>query len=131
MEKLIIIIEKSKDHYSAYADNCEGVYGAGDTLEEARTNVLEGLRLYKETARDLPEILKGEVEIEYKYDVASFLKYYSDIITLSGLSKLTGINQGQLSHYINGLKKPRKDTVEKVEKGLHKLGKELSQVTFV
>ena len=36
MEKLKIVIERSKDYFSAYAENCEGVYGAGETVAEQR-----------------------------------------------------------------------------------------------
>ena len=36
METLKIIIEKSSDYYDAYVENCEGIYGAGSTVEEAK-----------------------------------------------------------------------------------------------
>ncbi|MGV8134437.1 MAG: helix-turn-helix domain-containing protein [Mangrovibacterium sp.] len=89
-------------------------------------------RQAKTTADErIPELLKGEYEIEYKYDVATFLKYYSGIMTLSGLSRLTGINQALLSHYVNGIKKPGKETVEKIESSIRKFGRELSQVDLV
>ena len=29
MEKIIIVIEKSKDHFGAYSENCDGIYAAG------------------------------------------------------------------------------------------------------
>jgi predicted RNase H-like HicB family nuclease len=133
MEKLIVNIGASSDHYGAYAENCEGIYASGDNISEVKANVLEAIRLLKkEWPNDrIPELLKGEYEIEYKYDVASFLKYYSGILTLSGLSRLTGINQGLLSHYVNGIKKPRKETVEKIESNIRRFGQELSQVNLV
>jgi len=58
MKELKIIIEKSVDFYDAYAINCPGVYGAGDTVDTAKENVLEGLKLFIETKQkdDLPEI---------------------------------------------------------------------------
>jgi hypothetical protein len=36
MEKLIIKIEKSKNHFGAYAVNVEGLYVAGNTPTEAK-----------------------------------------------------------------------------------------------
>jgi len=133
MEKLIINIGASSDHYGAYAENCEGIYAGGSNIQDVKANLLESIRLMKKEWPDerIPEFLKGEYEIEYKYDVASFLKYYSGIMTLSGLSRLTGINQGLLSHYVNGLKKPRKETIEKIESSIRKFGRELSQVDLV
>lgn len=131
MEKLIIVIEKSSDHYSAYSENCDGIYGGGDSVDDVKKNALEGLRLYKETTNKIPELLQGEYEIVYKYDIPSFLQYYSKVLSLSGLERLTGVNQGQLSHYINGYRKPSKKTAERIESALHNFGKELSQVEFV
>ena len=78
MEKIIITVGASSDHFGAYAENCEGIYGAGDTPEEAKQNALESLRLLVKNWKpeDLPGILKGEYEIVYKYDTQSFLKHY-------------------------------------------------------
>ena len=132
MEKIVIIIESSSDYYDAYAENCPGIYGAGETVEDARKNVLEGLRLYVEQNKDnLPDILKGDYGIEFKYDVQSFLKRYSKHLSLSGLEVVTGINQKQLSHYVTGRKSPRKNTVRKIEKSIHDFAKDLSQVHFI
>lgn len=133
MEKLIIAIEKSSDHYGAYSINCDGIFAGGDNVDEVKANVLEAIQLIKEEYPEdkIPDILKGEYQIEYKFDVPSFLQYYSKVISLAGIERLTGVNQTQLSHYISGFRKPSKRTAEKIEDALHKLGKELSQVEFV
>ena len=130
MEKLIIIIEKSADHYSAYAENCEGVYGAGNSVAEAKEDVLKGLELFKKY-NEVPGLLKGEYEIEYCFDVPSFLTYYSNIFTKSALERMTGINQTQLTHYVSGFRKPSKKTVEKLDSAIRRLSDELGQVHFV
>ena len=44
---------------------------------------------------------------------------------------MTGINQRQLSHYLNGVKKSRPETIRKIETGIHRFANELSQVNFV
>ena len=41
-----ISIEKEDRQYYAYSDDLPGVYGLGDSIEEAKTNMLEGIRLY-------------------------------------------------------------------------------------
>ena len=106
MKTIKIIIEKSSDYYDAYAENCEGVYGAGNTPDEAKKNALEGLKLLIDSRlkRELPKILQGKYNIEYKYDVQSFLKYYNKIFTNVALERITGINQKLLHHYSVGLK---------------------------
>jgi len=130
MEKLIIQIGASTDYFGGFAENCTGVYGAGATVEACKENVLEGLGLFikNTSASELPEILKGQYEIVFKYDVQSILSYYSDVFSKPALEKLTGINQKLLHHYATGLKKPREAQRKKIEAALHNLGSELLSI---
>lgn len=80
---------------------------------------------YKEQGRNFVE-----AEFEYQYDVPSFLSYYGKILTLAGLERLTGIHQGQLSHYVTGHRKPGRKTTEKIEKKLHEFAEDHRQVSF-
>jgi predicted RNase H-like HicB family nuclease len=127
MKTLKIIIEKSADFYDAFAENCEGVYGAGETVEEARLNVLKGLELLVKTKspEDLPDIIKGDYDIVFHFDAQSFLNYYSKVFSNVALERLTGINQKLLHHYASGRRTPREAQRKKIEGALHNLGKEL------
>ncbi|HTN68025.1 MAG: helix-turn-helix transcriptional regulator [Dysgonamonadaceae bacterium] len=108
-----------------------GLFGQGDRVDEAIADFYnsrdEMQAHYKEIGKKFPDNL----DFEFKYDVASFLEYYSNKFTLAGLQTITGINQGQLSHYVTGRKKPRQETIQKIEDGIHRFAKELSQVSFV
>ena len=130
MATIKIIIEKSSDYYNAYAENCDGVYGAGDSVEEAKANALDGLKFLKESQpeSEWPEILKDDYDLEYQFDAQSFLTYYANVFSKPALEKLTGINQKQLHHYSTGLRKPREAQRKKIETALHKLGSELMAV---
>jgi predicted RNase H-like HicB family nuclease len=129
MEKLIINLGASSDHFGAYAENCEGIYGAGNTVQDAKKNVMEGLRLFIEyNENNLPDILKGDYEIEWRYDTQSFFNYYNKVFNCAALERLTGINQKLLHHYASGLKKPRAAQRKKIEDSLHRLGRELLEV---
>ena len=64
-----------------------------------------------------------EVEFEFKYDMASFLSYYTQAF-------ITGINKSQLSHYATGHRKPSRTTINKIQKSVHEFANELSQVHF-
>jgi len=132
MGKIIINIGASSDHFGAYAENCPGIYGAGDTPEAAKQNALEGLKLFVESRgmEDLPEILRGEYEIVYQFDTQSLFQYYSGIFNKAALERLTGINQKQLHHYASGLKNPRVAQRKKIETALHGLGRELMAVSL-
>jgi len=61
-----IIIEKTIDHYSAYAENIEGIYGAGDTLDEVKTSIKKSIELFKEYNDDIPDAIKGDYELYFK-----------------------------------------------------------------
>lgn len=126
--KLKIIIEKTKDMYSAYAENeGVGIFTGGDTVDEVKKEVKVVISLLKEhnSEENIPDILKGEYEIVYQFDAESLLNYYKGIFTNAAFERMTGINQKQLQHYSTGLKKPRPHTKKKIENSLHKLGEEL------
>ena len=129
MKQLKINIGRSIDNYGAYAENAPGIYGGGNTVEEAKISVLEAIAFYKENNPvNTPPILKDDYELVYKFDTQSFLNYYKGIFTNAALERITGINQKQLQHYATGLRKPRTLQAKKIETALHKLGAELMTV---
>ncbi|MGN5955682.1 hypothetical protein ACP6L2_13810 [Sphingobacterium lactis] len=69
MKTLKIVIERSADMFSAYAENANGIYGGGDTVEETKQSILEAIEIYKNefTPENIPAILKGEYEIVYHF----------------------------------------------------------------
>jgi len=71
------------------------------------------------------------LEFEFMYDMPSFLQNYAYAFTLAGLERITGVNQRQLSHYINGVKKPCEKTARKIENRKHLFANELSAVRIV
>jgi hypothetical protein len=74
---------------------------------------------------DVPAVLKGNPEIELIFDITGLVKYYSQFITLPAMENLTGVNQKQLWQYANGYKVPRKETSERIEKGLKQFARQL------
>jgi predicted RNase H-like HicB family nuclease len=130
MKQIKIIIEKTADMYSAYAENVEGIYAGGDTIEEVKQSVLDAIRLLKahNAIENVPSILFEDFEFVYQYDTISLLNYYKGIFSNSALEKLTGINQKQINHYASGHRKPRAEQRQKITNALHKLGKELTLI---
>lgn len=126
-KEIKIIIERSDDSYSSYAQNVPGIYGQGDSVDEAKQSALTGIELLKKYNEEdnIPDILKGDYDIVFKFDVESFLNFYKKTFTNAALERLTGINQKQFQHYASGLKKPRPAQVKKIETAMHRLGKEL------
>jgi predicted RNase H-like HicB family nuclease len=133
--KALAIIERGNDGtYGVYveSDNLPfGVIGDGRTIPEAVAdfyNSVEEMRAYyKETGKEFPK----DLEFEFKYDTASFLQQYAYAFTLAGLERITGINQRQLSHYINGVRRPKEKTIRQIEERLHAFGNEIASVKFI
>ncbi len=132
-----VIIQKCKNRYELvinpdidYDLGFNG-YGEGTTVDEAIQdfyNTLEEIKeIYEEDNMKFPQGL----EFSFKYDLSSFLEYYSKVFSYASLERLTGVNQSQLSQYVQGYRKPSKKTTEKIEVALHNLAEELHQVQFI
>lgn len=133
MKKIEAIIERASDGtYDIYCPD-EIFSGAGDTVAEAKEDMIKQMALFKDTAKKerlkYPAFLDGDFEISYSYDIKSLLNYYvnSGILTLAGMEKLTGINRKQLWAYLNGTT-PRKAQCSRIENGLHKLADDLNAI---
>jgi len=132
MEKIIMMIGASKDMLGAYSVNCDGIYAAGDTIEDVQADTyraIEGIKRNLPEER-WPEQIKGDFEIEWKFDIPSFLEYYGSIMSLAGMEKLTGINQKQLSNYLNHRAVPRQKQADRIITGMHKFARELLSITL-
>ena len=132
-KKINVVIERGIDgSFSAYIadDNCEfGCIGEGKSVEETKADFMKAVgemqEVYAEEGSKFPD-----VEFDFIYDMASFLNYYAYAFSLAGLARITGVNQGQLSLYVTGRRRPSKSTVEKIEQSLHDFANEIGQVKF-
>ena len=132
-KKVKAIIEKGRDgRFSIYSSDDTLPYlvtGTGATIEEARQVFLGGYddirRVFAEDGREFPE-----AEFEFVYDVPSFLQEFANVFTLAGLSRLTGVNQKQLGHYVSGYRHPSAATARKIEEGVKRFCDRLSEVKF-
>ncbi len=133
METLIMKICASGDSFGAYSQNCEGIFAAGDTIEECKKDTERAIALIKKNLplEQWPGVLKGEYRIVWHYDTQSLLLHYGAIMSLSGLERLTGIHQKQLWAYMHGRSKPRLRQRKRIEDALHSFAGELSEVCLV
>jgi predicted RNase H-like HicB family nuclease len=132
MEKVIVEVEYLGSNYSAHAPILLGCVSTGDTLDSIKKNISEAIQFHIESSLEhndpIPEVFKGEYELEFKLSTEALLNAYSNVFTKAALSRITGINERQLWHYAAGVKKPRKKQTTRIEEGLHKLGKQLLSV---
>ena len=133
MKNIRSVIERAKyGSYSIYMDIDVKdlsylITGTGETLEKAKEDFISG---YEEMKAYYAEKGKAfeEVKFDFKIDVVSFLSYYATVFTLSGLSKITGIAKGQLSHYVTGQNRPNAKNEEKILNGLRSFGRDIAQL---
>ena len=130
MKKVEVIIEYADSNLSAYVKDAP-VMAVGNSIEEVEMNIREAVAFYLED-NDCPcEVLGGEFELEFKVDAATFINFYSGVFTKSALSRITGINERQLWHYAAGVHKPRKRQLEKIQRGIRLLTKELASINLL
>jgi len=134
MKTLNVTVAHTGNNYCAMIDGVDSIMVSGYSIDEIRTNLESAINdtivVCKESDIPVPELLSGQYELNYRMDVESFLNFYKEVFSKSGLERLTGINQKQLWHYASGGRKPRKEQVHKIESALHHLGKELLSISF-
>ena len=139
MEKKVTVkvyVEWADKNFCATFD--ENVPGAvaitAKDIRELKQEVVETLRFHVEgmleDGDEVPQWLSdGDYELEYKYaDTATLLRACEQYASLAAISRATGINQNQLSHYATGIKRPRQEQRQRIVEGLHHIGKRLMAV---
>ncbi|GHV11758.1 hypothetical protein FACS1894162_7390 [Bacteroidia bacterium] len=132
MKQIKVILELGKDGYGVSFDELPTVFGFGETVELAKEDARQVVKFYIEVLKKhgdpIPEILQGEYELVFEFDIPALLKYIDGTVTKTALAKASGMNASQLTHYSSGLKKPRREQRDKIINGLHRIGQDLIAV---
>ena len=109
------------------------VLGSTGSFAEFKKELQESITVHLEWAKEdgdeYPPVFDGSFEFEYKFNIKSLLWCYDGILSRAAISRITGINERQLGHYICGRSRPRKEQEMKIVNGFHQLGKELLAVS--
>ena len=134
MNTLQVIVEYAGDNLSAYINDLP-IVSVGKTLSDIKRDITQAIQTYKESCAELgvepSSLVKGEYELSFVIDAATFINYYSSIFTKAALSRITGINERQLWHYAAGLHKPRKRQLERIQRGVQSLTEELNSICLL
>lgn len=102
----------------------------GKTLEEVESNIVDALHFHLEGMIEhgecIPKEFRGEWKPEFVLTTRAQLRYTDNYITRKALSKETGINEQQLSHYATGRKTPRPCTRKKIADGILAISRHLA-----
>jgi hypothetical protein len=134
VEKVIVNVGKTPDGYSASIGILPGwVLGMTGSFAELKKELQESIDIFikwaKKDGNSYPAIFDKTYEFEYKFDIESLLCCYDSILSRAAISRMSGINRRQLSHYICGRSRPKKEQEVKIVNSFHQLGKELLSVS--
>lgn len=132
-KKAVIIIEKGLDGgYSVFPsdDITSVIIGDGATVEEAKADFIQSFEevvgFLKEDGLPIPEDMQ-DVEFEFRYDLSSLFNYFS-FINVSQLAKVLGINPSLMRQYKSGNAYISERQINRIEEGIHRLGKQMMEI---
>jgi predicted RNase H-like HicB family nuclease len=136
MEKIRIDVEWCNKNFGAsFGENVPGaVVFTAKTYDEILKVAEETLHFHVEgmleDGDEVPQWLRdGDYEFVINYvDVATLLRACEPYASLAAISRATGINQNQLSHYATRLKRPRPEQRRRIVEGIHHIGEKLMNV---
>lgn len=121
-----------KNLCASLSDNVPGsIVVTAKNIIELKREVAETLKFHVEgmlaDGDEVPQwLVEGNYEFDYDYlSAAALIKACEPFASLAALSRATGINQRQLSHYANGIRHPRPEQRRRIVEGMHKIGREL------
>ncbi len=124
-KKIVLILEKTKTGFSAYALDYP-IFTTGKTISELLDNAFEAANLYFEEE----EILISHENIRFEIDFKQFFQYYR-VLNSKFLAERIGMNPTLLSQYVQGRKKPSDNQRDKILLGIHQIGQELSEINLI
>ncbi len=134
MKDVTVVIEHAGENLSAYIEGAP-IITTGDTIQEIKDNINEAIELYLHACKSEnvkpSKIFNGEYKLVFHLDAPTFINYYSSVFTKSALSRITGINERQLWRYAAGKNIPRKQQLDKIQKGISNLTNELQAITLL
>lgn len=127
MKKIVFIVEKTSDGFSAYAEDAAKIpaFTGGDTMAEVRVNILDAYNSVAEL-RGWPEVTMSEITVQI--NVAQFLEHYK---LTNVLGPRIGMSKSLLSQYATGTKKAGHKQINRIMEGIQELGRELATLELV
>lgn len=132
-KKVTAIIEASSTGFGIYVqDDSLPLTSYGDTIEEAKSDLKNVLKDMIESYVDNNEALpaaynQGNIEFVYRYDIASIFRHFG-MLDITGFAKKVGLNPSLLRQYKGGHAIAGPKQKQKIEEGLHAIGRELLSV---
>lgn len=119
-----VLVGWSGDNYSAGTGEVDGVVlVTAKDLEKVKAEFEDAFRFHIEDDDSI-----DNYELVYELEISAILHQLDGVVTRAALSRVTGINEKQLGHYINGFKKPRPAKRQQIIEGIHNIGRKMLAV---
>ena len=134
MKKVLVEINWSGDNYSASCTSVNGVvFVTNKSLEKVKKDFKDAFEFHIqgsiEDGDKLPAyISENRFKLDYKLMASAIMHQLDGVVTRAALSRVTGINEKQLGHYLQGHRSPRPSTEEKIIQGFKKVSDEILSV---
>lgn len=129
---IIVNVSWSGDNFCCSWEDWQGglVVVTAKSLECLKADFKEALDLHVEGCKtdgdDCPEyLLNGQYQLDFQLDAAALIQNAGKYTTIATISKISGINPKQLSHYANGVKHPRPIQLQRIKTALFAIGTQL------
>ncbi len=121
MAKINLIIEKGEDGK---------LWGRVNFRNNLLTDFASTVEMLERKMRKLIKDFYGvEALFDRAYDVSAFFESF-DFLNQTRIADLSGINPGLLRQYASGVKHPSAQQAKKIERVIHKLAKDLKEVSL-
>lgn len=137
MKKIKVMIEWAGNNYSAGTGEINGVVVAtGNTLDAVKANFKDAFVFHikgsLEDGDKLPGyVIKNNYELHFEMGASAMLHLTDGLITRSAISKASGINEKQLSHYLTGHRVAREAQNKKIADGIVKISRQIKELSTV
>ena len=133
MNRVLVLIEKDSNGFGAFTANTKStIIGEGKTVEEAKADFLnsyqEVLDVYAEMGKPIPAELQN-VSFDYSYDISALFDAFR-FLNVSRFAESIGISPSLMRHYKCGNTYISTAQAKKIEAGLHRIARELLQVSL-
>lgn len=136
MEKIKVNIEWCDKNFGAAVDDERvpgSVVATDKTYEGIERAISDAIRFHVEgmvaDGDEVPAwLVNGDYELDFHVSTSALLRKCEQYTSLAAIARASGINQQQLSHYANGIKKPRISQRERIIEGIHKIGQEMVSI---
>ena len=136
MEKIHVLVGWSGKNFGTSIDD-ERIGGVvavtAKTYGELQVRTREALEFHiegvMEDGVEIPSWLAaGEYELEWEMELAAMIRHCEEYTSMTAIARAAGMDLRQLSHYANGVKRPRPQQRQRVIDGIHRIGRSLLMV---